>query len=154
MFLIIDLNSNNIKSLKNFQFFFLRTKINKRLKIFYNLHSQVSKTKSFTVLKSPHVNKIAQEQFNYRSYKTKLIIFSPNFLLLLYFLKLVNYKLFPNVSIKIKIYSDFAGYTKKFNHCFNPNKYIIKNNKQTLITNYLHIFELFGHFSFLNKNFT
>ena len=147
MFIIIDLRSNNIKSLKNFQIFLMKNMINGKIKTFYNFHSKISKLKNFTVLKSPHVNKIAQEQFNYRSYRTKVILFSPNFLLTTYYLKLIRNNLFINVDIKIKLHSKHMLYNKKLKSCLNPNKFIIETNNSKIIKNYLIFFELFGQLS-------
>lgn len=148
MFIIIDLNSNNVETLKSFQAFLLKNKMSQKLNIFYNFYSKKSKIKNFTVLKSPHVNKTAQEQFNYCSYKTTVILFSPNFLLVLYYLKLISNKLFPTLTIKIKICFNTTFSHKKFKQCFNPNKFIIERNKSQVIQNYLLMFDLFGQFSY------
>ena len=151
MFIIIDLRSNNIKSLKNFQSFLIKDITNEKLKNFYSFHSKITKLKNFTILKSPHVNKIAQEQFNYRSYRTKIVLFSFNFLLTLYYLKLIKNNLFIDVDIKIKLCSKNISYHKKLKYCFNPNKFIIEFNHPRIIKNYLTLFELFGYFHFQTK---
>ncbi len=151
MFIIIDLRSNNIRSLKNFQSFLVKNITNEELKNFYSFHSKTTKLKSFTVLKSPHVNKTAQEQFNYRSYRTKIMLFSSNFSLTLYYLKLIKNNLFINLDIKIKLYSKNVSYHKKLKCCFNPNKFIVEFNNPQVIKNYLTLFELFGHFNFRTK---
>ena len=152
MFIIIDLRSNNIKSLKNFQVFLIKNKLNEKLRTFYNFQTKISKLKSFTVLKSPHVNKIAQEQFNYRSYRAKIILFSTNFFLTLYYLKLIKNNLFTDVDVKIKLQSQHSLFYKKLKYCFNPNKFNIETNSSNFIKNYLTLFELFGRYNF-SQNF-
>ena len=151
MFIIIDLRSNNIQSLKNFQSFLMKNITNEKLKIFFNFHSKTAKLKTFTILKSPHVNKIAQEQFNYRSYRIKIVLFSFNFLLTLYYLKLIKNNLFINVDIRIRLCSKTIPYHKKLKYCFNPNKFIIEFNHPQIVKSYLTLFELFGHFHFQTK---
>ena len=53
---------------------------------------KVVKKKVITVLKSPHVNKRAQEQFEFRFYRAQISLFSYRYLLLLVFLRYVKTK--------------------------------------------------------------
>jgi hypothetical protein len=60
------------------------------------------KKKRLTVLKSPHVNKKAQEQFECRLFKKQFSIEATKISKYLVFLKRLNYKLFPDIHIKLK----------------------------------------------------
>jgi len=76
MFIIIFIYSKNLNSLTNFLKFFYRLKKNKVIKIkFHSTQSQRKKKFSFfSTLKSPHVNKKSQEQFEYNKHSKKLKI--------------------------------------------------------------------------------
>ena len=80
MFVIIDIYSKNYKSLKNFLSVFNDETIIKKLKIsiLKNKAKKPLKKKVITVLKSPHVNKTAQEKFEYRVYKERVKCFVPH----------------------------------------------------------------------------
>jgi len=45
VFIIIDLNSNNVETLKSFQAFLLKNKMSQKLNIFYNFYSKNQKSK-------------------------------------------------------------------------------------------------------------
>lgn len=74
MFIILSIYSKNLNSLTNFKKFVYKLKVNKTLKLkFYIVQSQQKKNFSFfSTLKSPHVNKKAQEQFGYYVQNKKL----------------------------------------------------------------------------------
>ena len=86
----------------------------KVLKVFLNFFSALQKTSStwtivsnsinknvITILKSPHVNKTAQEQFEYRIYTKKILINSYKPFLFLLTLKKIKGLSFPGLSIKV-----------------------------------------------------
>ena len=77
--------------------------------------SKFSKKKFLTVLKSPHVNKSAQEQFEFRIYSKQLSIWSPQSNLLMLILKKAIKTSFPGIKIKI----DFLS--------INENKFILNS---------------------------
>ena len=82
MFFTINLYSKNLNSINKFLNFFGNKTIKKKLKInfFTSRYQKPVKKKILTILKSPHVNKKAQEQFEYRIYKKKTSLFyAPTF---------------------------------------------------------------------------
>ena len=66
------IKSINKKSLVLYQTFLI--KIFSKIKINYKLVSLPKKIKRITLLKSPHVNKAAREQFEIKTYKVVLYI--------------------------------------------------------------------------------
>jgi hypothetical protein len=90
--------SKNEKSLNNAFFFFKNLNFDLLQKIFFKKR----KKQFFTLLKSPHVNKKAQEHFEYRTFFRQLTIYSPKNLKLLLSLRKINQNLFSDVKIKIK----------------------------------------------------
>lgn len=116
MLIKIDLKSNNHKSLKKLISVF--NEFCKRYDSQSSLsgHNKKLKTVVISVLKSPHVNKTAQEQFEYKIFKSKLLLKSKNFLRILLLLKKFSKIFFSDVNIKI---------------CF-----IIKSNEYTYLKNY------------------
>lgn len=120
----IVISSKNQDSLNKFIYvFFKNTYLN------FNIIKRSFKKKKrkivLTLLKSPHVNKKAQEQFETRffSKEFKIQVFQ-NFKFLI-FLKKLKKHLFPDIKTKIK----FATNNKKL--CikvFNPNNFVIQKN--------------------------
>ena len=101
MLIKLDLKSHNHKSLR-----ILMNVFNEFCKIYdpQSLligHNKKLKTTVISVLKSPHVNKTAQEQFEYKIFKGKLFFKSKNFLKILLLLKNFSKNLFSDVNIKI-----------------------------------------------------
>jgi len=113
MFLVISLKSKNIKSLIFFFNVLKKFNINKKIKKLYML----KKIKRFAVLKSPHVNKTAQQHFEYELYLQKIYIKNFQIFKLLIILKKIKINLCCDVLVNIK---------------FNINK----NNKIKNYTNY------------------
>ena len=142
MFIIIDLYSNNLNSLKNFK---------DKFKIFLRFYTNKTKTKKFAILKSPHVNKIAQEQFSVCLYKSSVILFSTQFLLIFYFIKNLKSNLFLDLNVKIKISSNNLLLYSKIKNCINPKKYIIEEFNFKSLNNYLKILESYGYVSLKNN---
>jgi len=95
------ITTKNKKSLNNFLFFFYKnTSINCNY-IAKTFQKKLKKT-VITILKSPHVNKTAQEQFEIRYISKQLTIATPQMFKFLIFLKKLKMSLFPDIKIKIK----------------------------------------------------
>ncbi len=105
MFIIIFIYSKNLNSLTNFLKFFYRLKKNKVIKIkFHSTQSQRKKKFSFfSTLKSPHVNKKSQEQFEYNKHSKKLKICVSQITKFLAIWKTVKTNLFPDIQIKTQL---------------------------------------------------
>lgn len=93
-----------IKSKNDKSIFYLLNIINKFVKNKkVMVKSKVLKMKHFSVLKSPHVNKTAQEQFFIKSFSICIKIASSDILKFLIFLKNIQNKFCFDVFIKTKI---------------------------------------------------
>ena len=163
----LKISSKNEKSLKNFLYFFfnhLKTKFNiiKKLTIANN------NKKVITLLKSPHVNKTAQEQFEMRIFtrqiQTKSFYSEKN----LIFLKKILNKLFQDISFNLEFITNVsADYKTKLLlfcpdnfklpttklHKTNLKRYKQKNRSKILnlkknalfnLTKFLHVVSVFG----------
>jgi len=95
---IIKIKSVDKKTLKIYQRFF--TKVIKKLNICFNIINLPNKKKLITLLKSPHVNKKAREQFEHITYQ-KIFFIKSNFNLKL--LKLLTLNKPKNVKLKFKL---------------------------------------------------
>jgi ribosomal protein S10 len=125
----ITITSKNEKSLKNYLTFFYKS-----IKIF-NLTTKLlnKKKKKFfvTILKSPHVNKKAQEQFGYHIFSKQLLISFSNSYHLILFLKKIEKNLFSDITIKIKLQLNKNLPEKLKKKLFNPDNFKICILKQT-----------------------
>ena len=106
MFINIKISSKNYKSLKSFITFFITfcETNNLNFKLFLKYFKQQQKKFKFTILKSPHVNKIAQEQFEYRLFSKQIKIDSFQLLKFLILLKKIQIALFSDIKIQIKFF--------------------------------------------------
>ena len=147
MFVIIDIYSKNTKSLNYFLEFFCDEKILQKLKIqVLKIKSQKPiKKKVLTVLKSPHVNKVAQEQFEYRIYKKRLKCFVPQISLFLIFFKKVRFNLFSDIKFNINIISNSKIENKKLKNNVNTDNYCLVYKELNLIK-YLKLFSISGEY--------
>ena len=93
----IKIKSINQKSLKIY--LILIQKILKILNISYNIFNLPVKQKKITLLKSPHVNKTAREQFTIKTYQVLLKIINFNKFQILKILSLNKPK---TITLKIK----------------------------------------------------
>ena len=125
------------------------------LQVFLKTSKKEKKQKRITVLKSPHVNKTAQEQFQLITYRAVIECFSWEIKKNTLLLKKIKNRLFPDV--KIKIEKKNFPYKKSFiqDILFNPENTLYgrttlfeetvereKLLKQTLI--YLKILDNYG----------
>lgn len=95
---IISKNKNSMKD-----FFIFLNKIFKNFNIITKYLKKKKNKKILTILKSPHVNKTAQEQFETRLFTNQITVYySQKNLLFLIFLKKIKTYLFPDIKIKIK----------------------------------------------------
>jgi ribosomal protein S10 len=97
----ISILSNNKKSLYKFlRFFFKSCKSYK----FVDRHFQKNKKrKVITILKSPHVNKKAQEQFQYNTYSKNINFNLSQLFNIFYKIKKIKFNLFSDVTLKTKV---------------------------------------------------
>ena len=128
MVIKLDLKSKNVKSLKRFLSIF-----NKFCVIYDSESMKLTSNKKikkvlFSVLKSPHVNKSAQEQFEFKLYNARLIIYSKNFLKILLCLKILSKKFFSDIQFKVSV-------TVKQKQVHNVNSFHLKKINSPYLTN-------------------
>ena len=151
MFIIIDIYSKNFYALSTFLNSFLNKKICNKLKLIIVKSSlQKTKKKKLTVLKSPHVNKKAQEQFELHTYKKRIKCFTFKTLLFLVFLKKIKFYLFSEIVIKVSLIKNSKNSKKKIKNKFNVDNYHLNLNEVKL-NNYLSVFEAYGEFVLNSK---
>ena len=111
MIIYLYIKTKNYHSLKKFSkiliISFLKQKI-KKVK-YYPLSK---KRTLYSVLKSPHVNKTAQEQFEFKYSHRKIVIFSKLFLKTLIIIKRYYSSIFYDIKIKI-LFSLLTKMSKK-----------------------------------------
>ena len=139
MFFNIYIYSKNYNSLNNFVAF-----LNNKLHNFCFIKSPKKTSKTIlTFLKSPHVNKTAQEHFSFNYFTKNLLIKPKNPLLILFIIKLIKKNLFLDVKFKIKVLNHKrlgTGMLKNFTHPADFNLY----NSKSYLTNYLNVLNNYG----------
>ena len=161
MFITIKLYSTDNNSLQKFVKF-LTEKIckTKNACIIVNSSSKEKMVKTkFTVLKSPHVNKTAQEQFEIRNYGHHLSIYSYQTLFLLVILKRINKSLYRDLKMKISITHSNDGFFKSLKNDLDCNKFNFRNNtlsnfnptQFSLLESYLSLLDIQGEMSFKKR---
>lgn len=125
----------------------------------------LNKKDFITILKSPHINKTAQEQFEYRIYNKCIIIRTFKPLLFLSLIKILQNLSFPNIKLKVTIYAEGITFVyKNINllELFNSRDIKLHRRiKNTLIElekksnlnyiQYITIFDLYGELICVKK---
>jgi hypothetical protein len=164
--------SKNKKSAENCFLFFSNNISENIIKKYFQ---KKKKKNVLTILKSPHVNKKAQEQFESKFFSKQISIYSSNSSQFLLFLKKIKIYLFPDVKIKVKFILNKNLSEKAKTNILNPsnfklnvfqklklkkylqiNKKKTKNkrynlNKQFLLTNVEHLLKVFDMYSKFQK---
>src|SRR5687768_188975 len=99
MFFCVTISTKEKITLKKFLVFF--SKINSLNFRFFKQKQKQNEKKFLTVLKSPHINKTAQEQFEFKIFKSQIILFVTNPFLSSIVFKQLTQKGFPGVKIKL-----------------------------------------------------
>nr|UDP55416.1 ribosomal protein S10 [Schizostauron trachyderma] len=129
--------SKNKRSLVNF-FWFIKNNFIFSSNSFKKYSNSKIRVKKFTVLKSPHVNKNAQDQFEIRYFFQKLSVYLPENFKYLVFLKQLT-TTFPDILLKIKISLNKKSENNLKLKFFTPNNFKINKkyyyNKKNVIRN-------------------
>jgi len=149
------------KSLYDFLSFLNNTDIDFNI-IKKDFKNKKRKTK-FTILKSPHIYKTAQEQFQSTFFSNKIAIYSNSNFQFLIFLKKIKNNIFPDLKIKIKFPINKNLSNKTQTLILNPNNFklnilnkllhqkkkIKKHRKRNYkeIEHLLKIFDLYSEFT-------
>jgi hypothetical protein len=108
-------------------------------------------SKILTILKSPHVNKKAQDQFEIKYFKKQLTIHSFHNIKFLYFFKNIKNNLFFNIKTKLK-FNIAKNKTKKLKiQIINPINFKIKTYKNLKRPKYINGKFKTSSESYLNK---
>jgi ribosomal protein S10 len=149
MLINIQINSKNKNSLNFFLKFFIQTCSKKNLKIdlFLKYFPRQTTKNVFTILRSPHVNKTAQEQLEYNIFSKQINIQAFQILTFLVILKKIQIYLFSDIQIKVKYTFQKKNSNKIRMQNLNPKNYrthffFKKAMSQTKL--YLQLSDIFG----------
>jgi ribosomal protein S10 len=162
LFFRLDITSKNLEQIKDFLNLFIELKLFEDYT--YWTSFSTCNTKEFTtVLKSPHINKTAQEQFAYLTFNRTLIVhtFKPAFFLSI--IKIIQGSSFPGITLKVTLllknhrdideYSDLLKIFDPINIeiCYiskydtnNSNRFRNKDNFSLNYVQYLEMFDSYG----------
>ena len=145
MFINIHIYSKNYRSIKLISSFFTNKIFLESLNLTSSNFSYQTptRTKLFTVLKSPHVNKTAQEHFEYTIYTKQFKIHSSKSFLLLVFLKKLKHNVFFDVMFKIELVNQPLKYTQKLKNNLNPDNFLLVSNN-TCLELYINVLNSYG----------
>lgn len=119
--------SKNKNSLNNFFLFFKNTPV-LHFNILKKFFNKKKKIKKLTILKSPHVNKTAQEQFEIRIFSRQLNVYSLKSLKYLVFFKKIKNNSLSDIFVKIDFFLDKKNENNLKLKIINPNNFKIHNN--------------------------
>jgi ribosomal protein S10 len=119
--------SKNKNSLNNFFLFFNKTPV-LYFNIFKKYFNKKKKIKKFTILKSPHVNKTAQEQFEIRIFSRQLNIYSSKNLKYLIDFKKIKNNLLSAIFVKINFFLSKKNENNLKLNIISPNNFKIQTN--------------------------
>lgn len=120
----IKIESKNQFSIKKFLRFFRKTN-NINFKTIKKNFSKKEKKTFFSILKSPHVNKAAQEQFEIKTNSSQIKIQTSQQFKLLILLKKIKVNLFPDINIKLRLLFNKKTQNTLKQKCFNTDNFII-----------------------------
>jgi small subunit ribosomal protein S10 len=98
----IIIQSKSQKPIKDFISFLIASVKALNITIVSKQIQKKAKKKVITILKSPHINKKAQEQFETRYFSKQLAVYSTQSFKHMVFLKKIKSGIFPDVKVKLK----------------------------------------------------
>ena len=129
MFFYLKISCKDKRILKKFVQFL--NKIN-FFPLFLKSFPKNKKRKFVTVLKSPHVNKTAQEQFEFRLYSKHLLIYSFKPLTFLLLLKQLKSLSFTGLNLEVKSFVEKNKMSKYTLETVNPDNITLNNSAKNL----------------------
>lgn len=132
MLISLSICSKNQNSLTSFLKLFYRLEVNKLLNNqSFIVQSQKKKKRFFfSVLKSPHVNKKSQDQFEWLVYKKNLKIKVLRLAQFLTICKLINTQVFHDIDLKIKFLAANKTYKCSVIDKANFDLFLSRSNKR------------------------
>ena len=145
MFINLYIYSKNYNSIQNFINYASKAVVNKKLLNLnlYQINSSPKLVKILTALKSPHVNKTAQEHFEFICYTKHIKIYSIQALKFLFFFKSLKEKYFSDIVFKIQIINRPLKSELSFKNQINPDNFLLLNNNLN-IKEYFKIINSYG----------
>nr|AEP20706.1 ribosomal protein S10 [Durinskia baltica diatom endosymbiont] len=140
MFLYFNVSSKDNKILKKFLQFLLKLNISP---VVIKYVPKQQKRKFVTILKSPHINKTAQEQFEFRHYSKKFIVNSVKPLTFFLIIKKLKNLSFSGLKLEVKGLLNFERKNKSFLNQLDPDN-IILNQHRTYTKRYIQLFDCYG----------
>jgi hypothetical protein len=106
------------------------------------------KRKFVTILKSPHINKTAQEQFEFRYYSKEFIVHSVKPLTFFLIIKKLKNLSFSGLKLEVKGLLNFEKKTKSLLNQLNPDNVILHQHqistKLSFQKQYIQLFDCYG----------
>lgn len=124
----LKIRSKNEKSLKNFSYFFFKH-LNTKFSTIQKLSTNQTSRKILTFLKSPHVNKTAQEHFESHIFTKNVLVVGFSLEKNLIFLKKVLTKLFQDISVQLVCQTCEKTNRKNSLSIFNFNNFRLSKKK-------------------------
>lgn len=158
MYLSIKINSKNNTSLKSFLKVFKNLSKNKKLQLnnTFKICSKARFNKVFTVLKSPHVNKTAQEQFEFNIFSKNIMVSTFQVIKILIILKKIQSMSFSDIDIGLKfVITNNLKKTIFINNLKLKKTKVIANKHNFLfgkIITYLLLINFYGKYSLKGLN--
>ena len=158
MFLHFKISSKDNQVLQKFLQFLQKLKT---LPTSVTHFSKQKKRKFVTILKSPHVNKTAQEQFEFRFYNKEFLVRSSKPLTFLTTIKKIKNLSFPSIKLEVKGSFNQSQKDKSLSKALDPDTIILSQRNSQIFCalelerKYIQLFDGYGEFclkkSFLRK---
>jgi ribosomal protein S10 len=145
MFLYFKVSSKDDKILKKFLQFLLKLNTSP---VVIKYASKQQKRKFVTILKSPHINKTAQEQFEFRHYSKEFIVNSVKPLTFFLIIKKLKNLSFSGLKLEVKGLLNFEKKNKSFLNQLDPDNIVLNQYKTStplyLHKRYIQLFDCYG----------
>nr|QXV92914.1 ribosomal protein S10 [Nitzschia anatoliensis] len=147
MFLRFKVSSKDRHALNKFLSFIQRLATSS---IVVKHFSKQKKRKVITILKSPHVNKTAQEQFEFRFYTKEFLISSTQPFTLFLTIKKIKNLSFPGLKLEVKSLLNVNKTKKTFLKRLDPDNIVLSCDKAktfnslTFQKKYIQLFDCYG----------
>jgi ribosomal protein S10 len=145
MFLYFKISSKDNKILKKFLLFL--SKLQMSPVIVKHVPKQ-QKRKFITILKSPHINKTAQEQFEFRHYSKEFIVNSVKPLTFFLIIKKLKNLSFSGLKLEVKGLFNIEKKNKSFLNQLDPDNIILNQHRTSselsVQKRYIQLFDCYG----------
>lgn len=144
MFFYFKVSSKDKQTLEKFFQFLVKLETSPTI---FKYFSKQKKRRFITILKSPHVNKTAQEQFEFRFYSKRFLVDSFKPLTFFLILKKIKNSSFSGIKLEIKGLFNVNKKNKSFLKVIDPDNIILLNKSYLKINEQL--FSKFFHSKYI-----